>query len=114
SLNQGQYIEEAIRSVVEQDYPRIEHVVVDGGSTDGTLEVLRTAAEEDLSAARVRHARSRVTDRIRERLCRVTRDPRRRVCARVREIGTRIARAHARQDGALPARVARVDVLDPD
>jgi glycosyltransferase involved in cell wall biosynthesis len=41
SLNQGEYIEQAIRSVLEQDYPRIEHIVVDGGSTDRTLEVLR-------------------------------------------------------------------------
>jgi glycosyltransferase involved in cell wall biosynthesis len=40
SLNQGAYIEEAIRSVLEQDYARIEHIVVDGGSTDGTVEIL--------------------------------------------------------------------------
>jgi N-acetylneuraminate synthase/N,N'-diacetyllegionaminate synthase len=41
SLDQGRYLEAAIRSVGDQDYPRIEHIVVDGGSTDGTLDVLR-------------------------------------------------------------------------
>lgn len=41
SLNQGQYIEEAIQSVLAQDYPRVEHIVVDGGSSDETLEILR-------------------------------------------------------------------------
>ena len=40
SLDQGAYIAEAIRSVSEQDYPRIEHIVVDGGSSDDTLSVL--------------------------------------------------------------------------
>jgi glycosyltransferase involved in cell wall biosynthesis len=42
-LNAAATIEEALASVREQDYPRLEHVVVDGGSTDGTLEILTSA-----------------------------------------------------------------------
>lgn len=41
SYNQGDFIEETIRSVIAQDYPRIEHIVMDGGSTDKTLSILR-------------------------------------------------------------------------
>jgi glycosyltransferase involved in cell wall biosynthesis len=41
SLNQGEYIAATIESVRQQDYPAIEHLVVDGGSTDDTLDVLR-------------------------------------------------------------------------
>lgn len=41
SYNQGMFIERTIESVISQDYPRIEHIVVDGGSADNTLEVLR-------------------------------------------------------------------------
>lgn len=41
SFNQAKYIEETILSVRNQGYPRIEHIVIDGGSTDGTLDILR-------------------------------------------------------------------------
>ena len=42
-LNAAATIEEALASVRAQDYPRLEHVVVDGGSSDGTLELLERA-----------------------------------------------------------------------
>ncbi len=45
SFNQGRYIEETIRSVVEQNYPRIEYIVMDGGSTDETVSVIRRYEE---------------------------------------------------------------------
>jgi glycosyltransferase involved in cell wall biosynthesis len=41
TLNQGQFIEATIRSVREQTYQHFEHIVVDGGSADGTLDILR-------------------------------------------------------------------------
>jgi glycosyltransferase involved in cell wall biosynthesis len=40
SLNQGRYVREAIESVRAQTYSPVEHVVMDGGSTDGTVEIL--------------------------------------------------------------------------
>ena len=41
SYNKGSFIEETILSVKNQTYPHIEHIVVDGGSTDETLDILR-------------------------------------------------------------------------
>jgi glycosyltransferase involved in cell wall biosynthesis len=41
SFNQGQFIGDTLQSIFNQDYPNIEVIVMDGGSTDGTLQVLR-------------------------------------------------------------------------
>lgn len=45
SLNQGEYLEACLDSVLSQGYPNLEFVVIDGGSTDGSVEIIKRYAE---------------------------------------------------------------------
>jgi glycosyltransferase involved in cell wall biosynthesis len=45
-LNGEEYLEQAIRSVINQPYEHLEYIVIDGGSSDGTLDIIRRYEEQ--------------------------------------------------------------------
>lgn len=41
SYNQGEFLEETIRSIILQNYPNLEYIIIDGGSTDNSIDIIK-------------------------------------------------------------------------
>jgi glycosyltransferase involved in cell wall biosynthesis len=41
TYNAEEYLEQTIKSVIEQDYPNIEYIIIDGSSTDKTIDIIK-------------------------------------------------------------------------
>lgn len=73
SFNQGQFLEETITSVLDQGYPDLEYIVLDGGSTDNSVEIIKKherhlawwrSAPDDGQAAALREGFDRTTGEV--------------------------------------------------
>ena len=73
SYNQARFLEQSMRSILDQGYPNLEYIVMDGGSTDGSAEIIHRyagwlaywASEPDGGQAdAIRHGFARATGEI--------------------------------------------------